>query len=71
MTPVPGGLEVRLKAGGYAYFVHLISPEERLRYSDNYLDLLPGEERAIMVRSTDGEPVTPEAIQVRQPRLAT
>ena len=34
---------------GYAYFVHLTTPDEHTRYSDNFLDLAPGEQREITV----------------------
>ena len=41
---------VTLRADRYAYFVHLArTPDERVRFSDNYLELLPGEERRVVV----------------------
>ena len=40
---------VTLRADRYAYFVHLAHPDERVRFSDNYLELLPGEERRVVV----------------------
>ncbi|HEX2742648.1 MAG TPA: glycoside hydrolase family 2 protein, partial [Rubrobacter sp.] len=42
-------LEVRLTTSAYAYFVHLEVPDAATRFSDNYLDLEPGEERTISV----------------------
>jgi hypothetical protein len=42
-------LRVRLEASAYAYFVHLEIPTEATRFSDNYLDLEPGQERTISV----------------------
>jgi len=41
------GARVHLRADAYAYFVHLAHPDERVRFSDNYLELEPGEERTI------------------------
>jgi beta-mannosidase len=42
-------LQVRLQTPAYAYFVHLEVPDEATRFSDNYFDLKPGEERTISV----------------------
>jgi beta-mannosidase len=41
------GARVHLRADTYAYFVHLAHPDERVRFSDNYLELEPGEERTV------------------------
>jgi beta-mannosidase len=40
---------VDLRASVYLYYVHLIVPDENTRFSDNYLDLEPGETRTIIV----------------------
>jgi beta-mannosidase len=37
---------VRLRTDVYAYFVCVATPDERVRFSDNYVELEPGEERA-------------------------
>src|SRR5215204_5471459 len=42
-------LQVRLEAPAYAYFVHLEVPHEATRFSNNYLDLEPRQERTISV----------------------
>jgi beta-mannosidase len=42
-------LRIRLEAPAYAYFVHLEATDEGTRFSDNYLDLEPGQERMIYV----------------------
>lgn len=42
-------LRVRLRSDAYAYFVHLAMPDERVRFSDNYLELEPGEERIVTI----------------------
>lgn len=45
--------ELRVELAGapdaYALFVHLLVPHEATRYSDNYLDLAPGEVRVVTV----------------------
>jgi beta-mannosidase len=57
-------LQVRLEAPAYAYFVHLEVPHEATRFSDNYLDLEPGQERMISVTNEKRE-LKPENIKVR------
>jgi beta-mannosidase len=57
-------LKVRLEAPAYAYFVHLEVPDEATRFSDNYFDLKPGEERTISVTNTRVS-LRPEAVEVR------
>jgi beta-mannosidase len=42
-------LRVSLEAPAYAYFVHVEVTDESTRFSDNYFDLEPGQERAISV----------------------
>ena len=62
----PGGgseLQVHLRASAYAYFVHLATPDETARFSDNYLDLEPGESRTIVVSSERGK-LAPETLSV-------
>jgi beta-mannosidase len=49
-------LRVALRAEAYAYFVHVATPDEHVRYSDNYLELEPGEERMIILTSSAGLP---------------
>jgi beta-mannosidase len=57
-------LRVRLRALAYAYFVHLEVPDEATRFSDNYFDLEPGQERTISVTNEKRAPVA-ENIKVR------
>jgi beta-mannosidase len=57
-------LRVRLKTSAYAYFVHLEVPDEATRFSDNYFDLQPGEERTIIVTNRE-RPLMPETVKVR------
>jgi beta-mannosidase len=65
VTPGEGReLRVHLRALEYAYFVHVITPDETARFSDNYFDLEPGESRTIVVRSQEGT-LTPEMVTVR------
>jgi len=44
-----GTYEVRVATDTYAYFVKLVVPVEGTRFSDNYFDLFPGQERVIEV----------------------
>jgi beta-mannosidase len=57
-------LEVRLRASAYAYFVHVEVPDEAARFSDNYFDLEPGEERTVVVTNARS-PITPETTKIR------
>jgi beta-mannosidase len=58
-------LAVRLRAvDGYAYFVHMAVPDGAARFSDNYLELEPGEERVVTVSVADGE-LRPGEVSVR------
>jgi beta-mannosidase len=44
-----GTYEVTVATDVYAYFVKLVAPVDGTRFSDNYLDLFPGQERVIEV----------------------
>jgi beta-mannosidase len=57
-------LRVHLKASAYAYFVHLEVPDEATRFSDNYFDVEPGEERTIFVKNSRVS-LRPETVEVR------
>jgi beta-mannosidase len=57
-------LQVRLEAPAYAYFVHLEIPAETTRFSDNYLDLEPGQECTISV-TNEKRALKAENIKVR------
>ena len=63
---VNGGreLRVRLRADAYAYFVHLAHADERVRFSDNYLELEPGEERTVVLTHPESAPL-PQDVSVR------
>jgi beta-mannosidase len=43
---------VTASADAYAYFVHLSIPDAATRFSDNYFDLEPGEQRQIVVSNS-------------------
>ncbi len=49
-----GKYEVRVATDVYAYFVKLVAPIEGARFSDNYFDLFPGQERVIEVWNEAG-----------------
>jgi beta-mannosidase len=57
-------LELRLEAPAYAYFVNLEVPDEATRFSDNYFDLEPGQERKISI-TNEKRDLEPENIKVR------
>jgi beta-mannosidase len=57
-------LRVHLEAPAYAYFVHLEVPDEATRFSDNYLDLEPGQQRTISVTNPK-KSLRPEVVEVR------
>jgi hypothetical protein len=50
-----GTYEVRVVTDTYAYFVKLTVPIESTRFSDNYFDLFPGQERVIEVWNEAGQ----------------
>ena len=49
-----GKYEVRVATDTYAYFVKLVVPVEGTKFSDNYFDLFPGQERVIEVWNEAG-----------------
>ncbi len=58
------GVEVRVGSDVYAYFVKLTVPTEGTRFSDNYFDLFPGQEKAIRVWNTLGQRLTVDDVAV-------
>jgi beta-mannosidase len=56
-------LHVHLRAMNYAYFVHLIVPDERTHFTDNYFDLEAGEMRTIILTNRSIT-LTPEMVSV-------
>ena len=65
ITPTTANeLTVRLKASAYAYFIHLEVPDASTRFSDNYFDLEPEEERTIVV-TNENISLTPEILKIR------
>jgi beta-mannosidase len=66
VVPVgPHEVRVQLSAPttGYVYFAHVTSPYESTRFSDNYVDLLPGETREIVVNDPQRD-VTAESLRL-------
>jgi len=61
----PRELRVELQSQPTAYdlLVHVSVPDEATRFSDNYVDLAPGERRTIAVTNAVN-PLTPEAVTV-------
>lgn len=60
----PARLTVYVSSNVYAYFVKLVVPIEGTRFSDNYFDLFPGEERVITVWNAANRPLTPSDVAV-------
>jgi beta-mannosidase len=50
-----GTATIDITADRYAYFVHVLTPAPGVRFSDNYLDLRPGEPRQIEARGLTTE----------------
>ena len=48
-TPHEARVELQAPADGYVYFAHVTTPWESTRYSDNYIDLMPGEARELVI----------------------
>ncbi len=58
-------LVAHLQTDVYAYFVHLLVPDERVRYSDNWIDIPPGESRTVRLWPPAGASLRPEDVEVR------
>jgi len=59
-----GGLALRISSDRFARFVHLQSPRADMLPSDNYFNLLPGEERGIAISAGNEEEIYPQAITI-------
>jgi beta-mannosidase len=59
-------LTIRLQAptDGYVYFAHLNTGHETTRYSDNFIDLEPGETRDLVLED-DRHQLNPDTLEVR------
>ena len=53
-TISPTELQLHLRAEHYLLFVHLLATQPDARFSDNYFDLRPGEEKIIRVQAPSG-----------------
>jgi beta-mannosidase len=58
-------LVATVSAEQHAFYVSLFIPQEGVRYSDNWIDLYPGQRRQIRIWHKDGHALTPEQVQVR------
>jgi beta-mannosidase len=56
-------LQVHLRAVTYTYFLHLMVPDERTHFTDNYFDLEAGERRTIILTNRSIT-LTPEMVSV-------
>jgi beta-mannosidase len=58
------GIQVRVASDVYAYFVKLTVPIEGTRFSNNYFDLFPGQEKVIRVWNTLRQRLAPDDVMV-------
>lgn len=56
-------LHVHLRAVTYSYFLHLIVPDERTHFTDNYFDLEAGEKRTVILTNRSIA-LTPEMVSI-------
>jgi len=63
-TATDDGVEVRVASDIYAYFVKLTVPMDGTRFSDNYFDLFPGQEKVIRVWNSLGQRLSPDEVMV-------
>jgi beta-mannosidase len=56
-------VDLRAPADGYVYFAHLLGSSESTCYSDNYIDLTPGETRTLTVTDLAHE-LTPASLSL-------
>jgi beta-mannosidase len=63
-TATDDGVEVRVASDVYAYFVKLTVPMDGTRFSDNYFDLFPGQEKVIRVWNSLGQQLSPDEVVV-------
>jgi len=59
-----GRITVRIRSDVYAYFVKLVVPIEGTRFSDNYFDIFPGEERVVEIWNAAGRAISPKDVEV-------
>ncbi|HEX2914510.1 MAG TPA: glycoside hydrolase family 2 protein [Chloroflexia bacterium] len=57
------GLLAHLSSSAFAYFTWLAVPLEGTRYSDNWVDLYPGESRTIKIWHPEGKVIRPEMVR--------
>jgi beta-mannosidase len=61
---LPEQQEVEIGTDRFARFVKLELPEEKIVFSDNFFDLLPGEKKRIRIRHLDGKTVSLDGLRV-------
>lgn len=65
-----GTLRLTLASDTYAHFVCVRSAVPKVRFSDNYVDLLPGEPRTIEIAGHDGSGLIVQAANAETARVA-
>jgi beta-mannosidase len=58
-------LRAHLRSASHAYFVNLFVANQNVRYSDNWIDIFPDEERCIELFSLTGERLSPRQVEVK------
>ncbi|HOX36380.1 MAG TPA: hypothetical protein PL033_00210 [Candidatus Brocadiia bacterium] len=53
-----GSVEVSIECDGFAHFVSALVADPLARYSDNFIDILPGETRRIVIRAQGKSAIT-------------
>ena len=61
-----GVCEVTVKARKLARDIFIEVPEQGARFTDNFFDLLPGQQKTVRITLPDGSPVSGEGIRVHQ-----
>lgn len=61
-----GVCEVTVKAKKLARDIFIEVPEQGVRFSDNFFDLLPGQKKKVVISSPDGHPLKNVQVKIHQ-----
>jgi hypothetical protein len=62
-------VQIALSSAGYAHFVSVSVADAHARYSDNFVDLLPGRPRTLEIRTRAGGEITLRAANAAPRRI--
>lgn len=65
MRERPDGIEIVLTTDTFARFVKLECPIDHTMFSDNYFNLLPGEQKTVLAINRKGKAISPEDIRIQ------